>query len=93
MFRSTTPLYNDVENDSVPSQCQVIYSDPATVQLLITLLDAGNTSATNQIAVCNVLTSCCSTEPQNTQKNSLVFTSTVICATVSSHKKIYEERQ
>ena len=62
----------------------MIYSDPATVQLLITLLDAGDTSATHQIAVCNVLTSCCrSTEHQNSLVSAGLLTS--LTSVLASH--------
>ena len=84
MFRSQTPLFSDLENDSVPAQCQVIYTDPATVPLLIGLLEAEDTSATHQIAACDVLTSCCrSTEHQNSLVASGLLTS--LTSVLASH--------
>ena len=84
LFRSKTPLFSDLENDSVPSQCQVIYADPATVPLLIGLLEADDTSATHQIAACDVLTSCCrSTEHQNSLVSSGLLTS--LTSVLASH--------
>ena len=60
-----TPVYTDHDTEPPSPQCQVIYSDPGIVPHLISLLET-DTSATQQIAVCNILSCCCrSVEQQN----------------------------
>ena len=84
MFRSKTPLFSDLENECVPAQCGVIYADPATVPLLIRILEADDTSATHQIAACDVITSCCrTTEHQNSLVTSGLLTS--LTSVLASH--------
>jgi len=64
LFQSKSPL-PDVESQFEPAvlgngslHYQVIYSDPAIVPHLISLMDS---TATHQIAVCSILTACCKT--------------------------------
>ena len=84
MFRSKTSLFSDLGDDCVPAQCQVIYADPTTVPLLIRILEADDTSATHQIAACDVITSCCrTTEHQNSLVSSGLLTS--LTSVLASH--------
>ena len=77
------PVYTDHDTEPPSSQCQVIYSEPSTVPLLIRLMET-HSSATQQIAVCNIVSCCCRTaDHQNSLVTAGVLTS--LSSVLSSH--------
>ena len=77
------PVYTDHDTEPASPQCQVIYSDPGVVPHLMSLLGT-ESSATQQIAVCNILSCCCRTAEQ---QNSLVAAGVLssLSSVLSSH--------
>ena len=77
------PVYTDHDTEPASPQCQVIYSDPGIVPHLISLLGT-HSNATQQIAVCNILSCCCRTaEQQSSLVSAGVLTS--LSSVLSSH--------
>jgi len=85
MLQLKTPLLapDDFDTEMVPNQCQVIYSSPDTVTRLLSLSSC-DASANHQIAVCNILTSCCRTPDH---QNILVASGSLVTMTqvLTSH--------
>ena len=77
------PVYTDHDTEPPSSQCQVIYTDPSIVPHLISLMES-HSSATQQIAVCNIVSCCCRTaDHQNSLVGAGVLSS--LSSVLSSH--------